>query len=245
VAIVAVILRLVFPALFERIDFIAVALLVIAVVPWIAPYISKISIPGLLEAELRELKEQVQQNKQDVQHASQIVIRSQDKALLSGMESGPDVPKGKHSADNLAKLGSEYVDVRKRMPSGLARTAAMDEIFGRMLKEAAHLGQDWKAHKTWIRSGDAGQQLSAIAYAYAFPTAIDISALVDAVEESKQPFIQYWGLRTIQRALDADSPFSLKDIERLQRIQAALPAGTDRAFLASSINRTIENKLRK
>jgi hypothetical protein len=245
VAFIFIVLRLISPGLAGRVDFVTVALLVVAAIPWASAYISKISIPGVLEAELRELRQQVQQTQEQAQSASKIAIRSQDTVLFSGAKTDSRTLQKNHSAEHLADLGKQYVDLRRRMPGGSARTAAMDELFGKMLKEATYLGNDWKEHKTWLRNEDAGQQLSAIAYAYAAPDAADISALIDTVESSKQPFVQYWGLRAIQRSLDADSPFSLKDVERLLHLQAALPAGTDRVLLAGSINRTIKSKLHK
>ncbi|TIY08214.1 MAG: hypothetical protein E5V18_06875 [Mesorhizobium sp.] len=243
-ALVAILLRLVFPTLFERIDFVTVALLVVASIPWLSPFVSKISIPGVIEAELRELKREFQETKEEVASVSEIALRSQDIVLLSGAEATEDASKQTGSPELLVELAKEYVSIRGSMPSGSLRTSAMDELFGRMLKQASKLGSNWREHIQLLQSGDSGQQLSGIAYAYAFPAATEISALIGAVEDAKQPFVQYWGLRAIQRALEADGPFSVKDVERLQRLPSAFSPGTDRFLMASSIGRSLRQKRR-
>lgn len=240
IALVAILLRITFPTLFERIDSVSVALIVVAVIPWLSPIVSKISIPGLIETELRELKKEVQEAKDDVASAAKIALRSQDVALLSKIETTGDA-KQSGSSQRLIELGQEYVVIRGSMPSGPARTAAMDNHFGEMLQEARRLGKYWPGHEDALRNADAGRQLSAIAYAFAFPEASNISSLIDVVENAKQSFIQYWGLRTIQRAIDADTPYSIKDKERLIKLKNAFRSGTDRFFIISSIAQALEN----
>ncbi|RUV32152.1 hypothetical protein [Mesorhizobium sp. M7A.F.Ca.MR.148.00.0.0] len=119
----------------------------------------------------------------------------------------------------------------------------MDKLFGQMLQEASRLGRNWPQHNEALRSKEAGEQLGAIAYAFAFPEAVDISGLIEAVEIAKQPFVQYWGLRAIQRAMDVGVAYSVKDAGRLRILASAFQAETDRYLIASSISRALEKKI--
>lgn len=242
-AVAAIIVKLFYPPIGDRIDFVTAGLVIVAFIPWASSYISKIAIPGVLEAELRHIKRDVEITKQEAQTASQIARRSQDIVLLHGDGVAADSTIGQTTEDQLSQLGMEYVKCRGEMPGGAIRAAAMDRLFGRMLNVAKIVGPGWEALNAWLQSGDPSKQLPGIAYAYAFSERTDISVMLDVVELSKQPFIQYWGLRAIQRAVDLDVPVNLKDIERLQKIETSLRSGTDRFSLASSINRTIESKL--
>lgn len=244
-ALAAVLLRILFPALFERIDSVSVALIIVAVIPWLSPIISKIAIPGLIEAELRDLKQEVQETRDEAASASKIALRSQDLALFSGAEAeqGLDTAGRDGSVQSLVALAKNYAAVRGSMPSGPARTAAMDRLFGQMLQEASRLGRNWPGHNEALRSKEAGEQLGAIAYAFAFPEAADVSALIETVENTKQPFVQYWGLRAIQRAVDAGVAYSLRDVERVRTLASAFGSATDRFLIASSISRALEKKL--
>ncbi|CAN7576956.1 hypothetical protein [Mesorhizobium sp. LjNodule214] len=242
-ALIAVVLRITFPALFERIDSVSVALIVVAIIPWLSPIVSKISIPGLIETELRELKQEVQEAKDEVASASKIALRSQDIALLSGAERGLGATNRDGSVQSLVELAKDYAAVRGNMPSGPARTTAMDKLFGQMLQEAGRLERNWPQHNEALRSKEAGEQLGAIAYAFAFPESVDFSGLIESVEIAKQPFVQYWGLRAIQRAVDVGVEYSVKDVERLRILASAFRSGTDRFLIASSISRALDKKL--
>ncbi|MER9407369.1 hypothetical protein NKI36_25385 [Mesorhizobium caraganae] len=242
-ALIAILLRLIFPTLFERIDFVSVALLVVAAIPWVSPLISKISIPGVIEAELRELKREFEETKEEAASASEIALRSQNIALLSTTEV-KDGRSSRGSSAKLVSLAKEYTAVRASMPGNPLRTSRMDELFGKMVKEARNLGPQWKEYAKLLRSDDGGDQLSGIAYAYAFPAEVEVNVLIDTVENSQQRFVQYWGLRAIQRALDADGLFSVKDAERLHSLPSAFSSGTDRFIIASGISRNLRNKQR-
>jgi hypothetical protein len=242
-ALVAIVLRIAFPTLFERIDSISVALILIAAIPWLSPIISKISIPGLIETELRELKQDVREAKDEVASVSKIAFRSQDIALLSGAERRFEIANRDGSVQRLVELAKEYAAVRGSMPSGPARTAAMDKLFGQMLQEAGRLEGNWPQHNEALRSKEAGEQLGAIAYAFAFPAAVDFSGLIESVEIARQPFVQYWGLRAIQRAVDVGVGYSLKDAERLRILASAFRPGTDRFLIANSISRALDKQL--
>ncbi|RUV93019.1 hypothetical protein EOA75_15380 [Mesorhizobium sp. M1A.F.Ca.IN.022.07.1.1] len=120
----------------------------------------------------------------------------------------------------------------------------MDQLFSEMLQEVGRLGKNWTEHSSALRSADPGQQLGAIAYVFKFPDTSKIGELIDVVENTTQPFVQYWGLRAIQRAVDEGAEYSISDLERLRRVGAIFGSGTDRYLLANSIVRTLDQKRR-
>jgi hypothetical protein len=241
-ALCIIVLRILCPAIFERVDAIAVALLFLAVVPWISVYVSKLSIPGVIEAELRKLEQQVQETREDVASASQMAIRSQDMFLMSVPAEGLSENRDP-SIHELAELGRQYVEARRQMLPGVKRTISLDALFRSMVSSARALGGNLQEPIDWLRSNDAGQQLAAIAYSYAHPGVAEISALLDVVEGSSEAFVQFWGLRGVLSALEAGGRVSPRDLHRLEELMKSVRTGTDRHVMLATIIQIVRSKL--
>ena len=104
VALTLVVVHLVFPAV--KVDAVTIALLIIAIVPWLAPILKTIELPGGWKFEFRELKEKVEQelrdNSRQVQH---IAKRVEELAQFAIAGAAPASLK-----DRLARDLSEYRD---------------------------------------------------------------------------------------------------------------------------------------
>ena len=116
----------------------------------------------------------------------------------------------------------------------------MTSIFRDMLQAANALKDNPDLTKRWLAGDDAGLQLAAIAYAYAFPETLTATCLVEVMMRSKQPFVQQWALRAIQRMVDTYGVAKLSpiDIEQLERYEKRTKPG-DRTAIAASVNRAI------
>lgn len=102
-------------------------------------------------------------------------------------------------AGEVAELAARYEGLRTRMRSGPRRTAAMNELFGR-LSVAATRGAGFDAEAA-LRSYRAGWRLAGYAHCYVTPRPGLLSALLASVLAEPLPFNQYWGLRALGRVV--------------------------------------------
>ncbi|GAA4207613.1 double zinc ribbon domain-containing protein [Actinocatenispora rupis] len=146
----------------------------------------------------------------------------------------------------VAELADRYERQRARMRSGPRRTAAMNELFGRLM--VATLRDPGFAAERALRSDRAGWRLAGCASAYAAPRPELLPVLLAGVLAEDLPFNQYWGLRALARALSLpDRPelpagayaelvglrrrTARRDADRAHEVDAILDllAGDDRA----------------
>jgi hypothetical protein len=128
-ALAIALLRLIFPQL--TIDAVTLGLLVIAVLPWIAPLIKSLELPGGWKVELREMQ--------------QVAAKAQEAGLL---ESGSNAPKAEHAfqlvADrdpNLALAGLR-IEIERRLVALAEKNnvQARWKGVGQLLRELDKLG---------------------------------------------------------------------------------------------------------
>jgi hypothetical protein len=242
-AIIAVILKLFDTKVGERIDAMTIGLFIAAFIPWFMKYISKIAIPGFLEADIHRLEDKIETTNKEVQSINNIVQNTQD-ALILGVENNDDVNYTKEQIETeLKNIGEEYVNIRKNMPSGNHRTQLMDNLFRKMVDISKNNGTLDK-YDEWISTDRAELHLPAIAYLFAHPQFARVSSLIDIIEKTGQPFVQYWALRVLQRVINSGGEFSLNDIYRLENITSSLANATDRSRLLSSILSKIKTRMR-
>jgi hypothetical protein len=99
----------------------------------------------------------------------------------------------------VAELADRYEGLRDRMRSGPRRTAAQNELFGRLtVATTRSAGFDPGAA---LRSYRAGWRLAGVAYAFTRPRPGLVPALLDGVLAETLPFNQYWGLRALARTV--------------------------------------------
>jgi hypothetical protein len=219
------------------IDNIAIALLVIALVPWLSSIFKSIEVTGLGKIEfLQEAVRQLTSTVEDVK--AQADASTQKSSFAAGAADAALLDLGTKQAYSpetiLLHLAQHYVEVRKAMPSGWQRTEEVTSIFGEMVIAAARV-EHFDVKKALL-SSDEGQRLAAIACLYAKPDPQLLDDLVVTVcDHEDKGFNQYWGLKAIQKIMQRTGEISGVSLNKLRELVAKIPAQTDRARELSRI----------
>ncbi|WP_101256107.1 hypothetical protein [Streptomyces barkulensis] len=232
------------------IDSTAVALLVIALVPWMGDLFHSIELPGGARLEYRRLEERIGVAEERATRLDQQVDGAAATARVALAAAGSPDPEGWEGTGGdaswavgaLERLVTEYAAVRERMPSSSLRTARQERIFGEMLKVVPHVpGFDADAMLT---SEEPGERLAALARLYVEPDPAKLEALLDATAREELPFLMYWCANTTDRLLSgtaADTysvPVGL--VRRLRTRLAEVPDGSDRARFLRRVLRHLD-----
>lgn len=204
-----------------------------------APILKTIKLPGGLEVELRELREELDQTRGEVKSVAiqaQVGAAALDSPRRESLKTAADGA----SISSLRALGAEYERVRGSMPSGSARTDAMTRMVAAMLKQAAALPPDMDV-SALLASQSCGERLVAIAFVHAHPSAQCVSPLVDMLlEVETTPFGQYWALRALHRIAELDAgAFLPNHVEKLRRYRNSQRSDTDRHFEVTRLLRDL------
>ncbi|RNG34203.1 hypothetical protein EEJ42_06095 [Streptomyces botrytidirepellens] len=201
-----------------KIDNVTVALLVIAVVPWLRELFTSIELPGGLRVEFRDVEQRIE--------AAEAMA---DAALVGGGEGvGAGDTDDPAALADVRRLAAEYLAVRADMRAGSARTQRMNGIFARLVRATQRLAAPDLA--AWLASPDGGLRLAAYARLYAVPDAAALRPLADAVTDEPLAFGQYWGIRALDKAVDLVGPDEVPP-QVVRRLEDCRPNGADRAHL--------------
>lgn len=212
------------------VDAITLALLVVAVVPWLQPIFKTIKLPGGIELTLQELKQDVK----NATGAAQSAERKADLAVsgLTGQAAGhTDSRIESEPAQRVTDLARRYEQIRDEQTSGPKRTQAMTEVVRQMIAVAGELENFDVVAK--LRSSARGDRLAAYAYLYARPEPARLAELVHSVTVLEdKPFGQYWGLQAIGLNLGDRTGASLPGPVRseLESFARRIQPGTDRDY---------------
>ncbi|MEU8876542.1 hypothetical protein AB0D24_36435 [Streptomyces javensis] len=200
-----------------RIDNVTVALLVVAVVPWLRDLLNSIELPGGVRL---EFKEAVERRIADAE-------RIADAALVGSGDGGPEAD-GAAALTDVRRLAAEYLEVRTSMFSGSARTQRMSGIFARLVRATQRVADPDLGG--WLTSPDGGLRLAAYARLYAVPDANALAALTGAVVKEPLAFSQYWGIHALDKVVDA---VGVEDVPPgvVRRLEDCRPRGSDRVAL--------------
>ncbi|WP_424705462.1 hypothetical protein [Kitasatospora acidiphila] len=219
-----------------KIDGATLVLAAIAVVPWLGDLFESIELPGGAKLQYRKLEERLEaaeQRAEEVRLAANDASRQARVALVaSGNESVPEEGVG----EAVGRLLDEFTDLRRRMPSGAARTYRQELIVAELIKLAPQLADFDIAGA--LGSADGGRRLTAYARLYACPEGDFLPTLVAAAAEEVVSFSQFWALRAIDAVIDAVGPgnVQLGTVRRLRSCLAGLPqSAVDRAHLLRAI----------
>ncbi|MFF4479730.1 hypothetical protein ACFY1A_22295 [Streptomyces sp. NPDC001520] len=200
-----------------KIDNVTVALLIVAVVPWLRDLLNSIELPGGVRLEFKEAVEQ------RIEAAERIA----DAALVGSGDDGPETDDPTALAD-VRRLAAEYLGVRRSMASGSTRTQRMSGIFARLVRATQRLADP--DLDGWLASPDGGLRLAAYARLYAVPVPDALTLLADAVVREPLAFNQYWGIRALDKVVDA---VGVEDVPPgvVRRLEDCRPRGSDRVAL--------------
>ena len=215
-----------------KIDAITLGLLIIACLPWLAPLIKSIEIPGVGKLELQEIKRQTEEARGAAQSASQ-----KAEFALAGTQARTDllsVPLKASPESQLEELSKEYDRIRATQPSGAARTSAMTSVVRKMADLAPYLQETFNVEHALREKEDRGKRLSAYAYLWARPDYARLESLVDSVMKIEdKPFGQYWGIQAMGRVIASRPPrtkIDLRVLGKLRSFLSQLQPGTDRYY---------------
>lgn len=226
-----------------KIDSITLGLMIIAVLPWLAPLFKSVKIPGGWEFVFKEAME-AKQTANEAKGAAESTAKRVELAsagnLPNVVASTADPMRSKE--DELQLLVDKYNEIRETQRSGSARTAAMTDVFRQMIGLAPELKQfNVKKH---LEAKNRGMRLASYAYLYALPNfALLDDLVISVIEVEDKPFGQYWGLEAVAKVIGNRKLGDLNPltVEKLQNaLLTRLHSGTDRHFLLSRILRDLK-----
>lgn len=220
VAIGVVVAHLVWPNL--KIDFVTVALLAVASIPWLRGIVSSVDLPGGASIKLAARQRAVARDQQ----ATIDAVRAVDTA-------GKAVPSDEKLA-RIYELADEYERIREAMPSGGQRTQSMGQIATKILS-LMPLNYDPDSD---LLSPKAGHRLVAYLSQVADPDARNAEELTRTLTEREGiPYNQSWALRALSRIVEnggADS-ISSRGVALLRGMRDGLRPGSDRQLLLADL----------
>ncbi|MGI8667242.1 MAG: hypothetical protein ACR2N4_14655 [Jatrophihabitans sp.] len=205
-----------------HVDSIVLALLAVAVVPWLGDIFESIDTPfgGLKFQDLaRRLDE--------LSGATQSLERRADTSESAGLAEMDDQARPARLED----LAAEYNRIRtdRNLTSGPLRTRMMTTLVGQMI--AAVTRGSTIDQVDALAGADLGRRLAAYVSLYVHPESSLVIPVVDSVvDREPKPFGQYWGLRCLRRLIDVGGAAIVDDHtrRRLERYAGELPNGSDR-----------------
>ncbi len=221
-------------------DAIGLTILGLAMLPWLGTILESLSIAGFGEAKFRQIEQRIENAEEAIDNSREINASAN---VINDTSDDNSLP-----ADRLKSLSVDYVSTRKSMPSSNERTEKMATLFAQMRMEVRKIGKSNFDPSEGLNSDDPGENLAAIAYGYTFVDDFNMDEMIGLINSSKQPFVQFWGLRAIQNSVSSAglAAFSAKNIEDLRSLEKLIKPRTDRAYtigrIVKGINRALEAK---
>jgi hypothetical protein len=226
----------------EKIEVLTIGLVILVFLPWLSSFFTEFSAGGIT-VKLREMEKKIETvAEQQVQTDDQLL-----RSTTNDNESARKSPTAEASSERIEELVKQYNDVRSALKPGSARTNKMKEIFLEMRAVTSAARRPWSTGEEWLNDADAGRNLAAISYYNVYLDEVKPGQLIDLVERSSQPFIQYWALRTINSYVQefGARAFSLADFGRLQAFEKILGPSIDRGILVRNINRALATNVNR
>jgi hypothetical protein len=216
-----------------KLDSIIVALLVVALLPWLGAVFESLELPGGWKVQYREIQRQLTETQTKTQQATGAAASASQKAELALATNESDDRAGK--AEQLNELVDEYNKTRVSQQSGYPRTTILTQIAGRMVSLSRKLpNYDWREA---LGSDDQGQRMAGYAWLYARPNPAAVEFLVHTLTiREDSHFGQYWAIQALQRSLPLANPETVgMVIPKLRAFLSRLPADSDRSYELSKL----------
>lgn len=228
-AIIIAVAHLAFPNL--TIDGVTLALLVIALLPWLAPIIKSIELPGGLKIELQELKAKIDEVGGLARNAEQQAEYAVAKTTSEDQQNLPAIDPDQE----YKTLTQRYNEIRATQKSGDARTKNMTKVVSDMVSLVPRL-KHFDIDEA-LKSTDGGVRISGYAFLYASPNISELGALVKALTRIEdKPFGHYWAIQALDKLLSERPPIDKHILAALRSFQSSiLIPGTDRHYALGRI----------
>jgi len=216
-----------------KIDGVLLALLAVAVVPWLGPFVESVEGAGW-KLTYRRLQRELENTREELQVTKGKVESATHRADFMESQGVPDLVTGT-PVEEMGQLVSEYNRIRREMKSGPPRTRKMTDVVRHLTLLAGDLDDvDWPRY---LDSQDGGERIAAYAYYYARPdprAARELTRVLTNVENT--PFGQYWAIHALSKIAEAD-PASVLDLVPAWRVflDTTLMPGTDRYYVLSQL----------
>jgi hypothetical protein len=211
-----------------KVDGVVVAMLVIALLPWLGSVFESLELPGGWKLKYREIQQQLEQTHAQSQQAIGAAVSASQKADFALAASEPATGTGTAS-DQFNELVARYNHVRATQQSSHARTKILTQIVAQLVALAREI-PDYPWQEA-VSSNDRGRRVAAYAWLYARPNAGASLLLARTLTSAREDtdFGQYWNLQALQRCLqlaDPDTAATLKP--ELERFLPSLPPNNPR-----------------
>lgn len=211
-----------------NVDGVVVAMLVVALLPWLGSVFESLELPGGWKLKYREIQQQLEETHVQSQHAIGAAASASQKADFALAASEPATGTGT-AIDQFNELVAKYNLIRATQQSSHTRTKTLTQIVAQMVALAREM-PDYPWQEA-LSSDDRGRRVAAYAWLYARPDA-DASRLLARTLTTRREdtdFGQYWNLQALQRCLqlaDPDTAATLKP--ELERFLPSLPPNNPR-----------------
>jgi hypothetical protein len=226
VALTAAAVHLIWPRL--KLDGIIVALLIVAVLPWLGAVFESLELPGGWKVQYREIQRQLNATQAKTQQLTGATASASQKAelALAANETGNDIGK----AEQMDELIGEYNKTRVSQQSGYPRTTILTQIVARMVALSRRLPTyDWRDA---LRSDNQGRRMAGYAWLYAKPDPAAAELLVHTLTTREEThFGQYWAIQALQRCLPLAGAETVATLApELRAFLSRLPSDSDRSY---------------
>lgn len=108
--------------------------------------------------------------------------------------------------DAASPIAADYRSLRESMPSGAARTDALEEVVARARRLGAEQAFDPAEVARWLREGTDEERITALAMMQARPELRDADATLTAIEHSRSAFEQYHAMLLALQLIESLDP---------------------------------------
>lgn len=226
VALAAVAAHLIWSSL--KVDGVVVAMLVVALLPWLGSVFESLELPGGWKVKYREVQQQLKETHEQSRQAIGAAASAAQKADFAVAASEPTTGTGTAS-EQFNELVAKYNRIRATQRSGHTRTKTLTGIVAQMVALSREM-PDYPWQEA-LSSDDRGRRVAAYAWLYAKPDADASRLLVRTLTTGREDtdFGQYWNLQALQRCLPLADPDTAATLTpELERFLRTLPADNPR-----------------
>ncbi|WP_203924117.1 hypothetical protein [Rugosimonospora africana] len=108
--------------------------------------------------------------------------------------------------DAAGPIADHYRSLRESMPSGAARTDALERVVARARRLGAEQAFDAAEVARWLREGTDGQRITALAMMQARPELWDVDAAFAAIEDPRSAFEQFHAMLLALHLIESLDP---------------------------------------